>query len=325
MSERNFRTRLQRYRAVLDDALEAELKGIFGGPCSEGTSFLVSLLSEGKKIRGCLTCVIGEALGASLDSLVPRAIAIEMIQAASLVHDDFIDQDRVRRGRPAIWTVEGPRKAVLVGDVIFSAAIAMMSETSREDGLAAARAIALVSAGALHEPLAACDLAALMAEGAGRNGLYERIIHLKTGVLFGAACELGAIAASAPMEVRDAARRYGLLLGEAYQIADDLKDVKAHVSQGSARPEQVVAIAPALLHFAEGSGPGVLRFLEKGGLEGGDAVLDLMIAVQGPMEEEIGSRLRSAASEIEGCFPADAAGQLAREAPWGAIGLFNES
>jgi hypothetical protein len=127
------------------------------------------------------------------------------------------------------------------------------------------------------------------------------------------------------MEVRDAARRYGLLLGEAYQIADDLKEVKAHVSQGSARPEQVVAIAPALLHFAEGSGPRVLRFLEKGGLEGGDAVLDLMIAVQGPMEEEIGSRLRSAASEIEGCFPADAAGQLAREAPWGAISLFNES
>ncbi len=174
-------------------------------------------------------------------------------------------------------------------------------------------------------PSPACDLAALMGHGAGRNGLYERIIHLKTGVLFGAACELGAIAASAPKEVRDAARRYGLLTGEAYQIADDLKEVKAYVSQGSARPEQVVAIAPALLHFAEGSGPRILRLLEKGGLEKSGAVLDLMIAVQKPMEEEIGSRLRSAASEIEGCFPADAAGRLAREAPWGAISLFNES
>jgi geranylgeranyl pyrophosphate synthase len=220
--------------------------------------------------------------------------------------------------------VEGPRKAVLVGDVIFSSAIAMMSETSREDGLAAARAIALVSAGALHEPLAPGDLATLMGHGTGRNGLYERIIHLKTGVLFGAACELGAIAASAPEEVRDAARRYGLLTGEAYQIADDLKEVNAYVSQGSARPEQVVAIAPALLHFAEGSGPRILRLLEEGGMEKSNALLDLMIAAQKPMEEEIGSRLRSAASEIEGCFPTDAAGRLAREAPWGAISLFNE-
>jgi hypothetical protein len=324
MSERDFRARLERYRAVLDDALEAKLKGLLGG-LSNGASFLVSLLSDGKKIRGCLTCVIGEALGASLDSLIPRAVAIEMIQAASLVHDDFIDQDRVRRGRPAVWTVEGPRKAVLLGDVIFATAVAMMSETSREDGLAAARAIALVSAGALREPLAPGDLAALVGEGGGHNGVYEKIIRLKTGVLFGAACEVGAVAASAPGKVREAARRYGILTGEAYQIADDLKDVKMYVSQGFARPEQVVAIAPTLLRFAEGSAPRILRFLEKGALDVTDGMLDLMMAVQKPMEEEIGSRLRSAASEIEGCVPGDAAGIMAREAPWGAISLFNES
>ena len=325
MSENDFRSCVGRYRAVLDDALEAKLKGILGEVSGRGLSFLASLLSEGKKIRGCLTCLIGEALGASLDSLIPRAIAIEMIQAASLVHDDFIDQDRVRRGRPAVWTVEGPRKAVLVGDVIFAFAIAMMGETSRDDGLAAARAVALVSAGALREPLTHADLAPFLTHASGRNGLYDKIIHLKTGVLFGAACELGAIAASASNELKGAARRYGLRTGEAYQIADDLKEVKAYVSQGFARPEQMAAMAPALLHFAEGSGPRILRLLEKGGSEMSDGMLDLMMAVEKPMEEEMELRLRSAACEIEGFFPIDGVGRLAREAPWCAISLFNKT
>jgi len=325
MSEEDFRSCVERYRAVLDHALGARLKGILGGLFDEKPSVLASLLSEGKKIRGCLTCLIGEALGASLDSLIPRAIAIEMIQAASLIHDDFIDQDRVRRGRPAVWTVEGPRKAVLVGDVIFATAIAIASETGRDDGLTAARAIALVSSGALREPLTHGDLTPLVRHPSGRNGLYDKIIRLKTGVLFGAACELGAIAASASNRVREAARQYGLRMGEAYQIADDLKEVKAYVSQGFARPEQVVALAPALLHFADRSGPRILRFLDKGGSEGSDAMLDLMIAVERPMEEEIGSRLRLAAYEIEECFPAHGAGRLAREAPWYAVSLFNET
>lgn len=325
MADEDFRACMERYRALLDKALEAKLQGVLGGLLGASASFLASLLSEGKKIRGCLTCVIGEALGARLDSLIPRAVAIEMIQAASLVHDDFIDQDRVRRGRPAVWTLEGPRKAVLIGDAVFATAIAMMSETSRDDGLAAARAIALVSEGALREPLAPGDLAALVGHASRRNGLYERIIHLKTGVLFGAACELGAIAASASKKVRDAACRYGLRTGEAYQIADDLKEVKACASQGFARPEQVAAMAPALLHFGKASATRMLRLLERGGSEKADGVLELMIAVQKPMEDAIGSRLRSAASEIEGCFPDEGAGRLAREAPWGAISLFNES
>ncbi len=324
MGGEDFRGCLEKYRTVLDAAFASKLQGLLDGFSPGETSFLASVLSEGKKVRGCLTCLIGEALGAPLDSVIPRAVAVELIQAATLVHDDFVDQDRVRRGRPAVWTVEGARRAVLVGDVIFAAAIAMMSEMGREDGLAVARAIALVSAGALHEPLACADLTALMERLPGGDGLYEKIIHLKTGILFGAACELGAVAARASSEVRAAAHRYGLRTGEAYQIADDLKEVKAHVLTRFARPEQVVAIAPALLHFAKDSGPRIVRFLVGGCVGFSDRMLDLLINIQEPMEKEIGSRLLSAASEIEGYFPANGASQSAKRAPWGAINLFNE-
>jgi len=56
-----------------------------------------------------------EALGGGLESAIPRAIAVEFIQAATLIHDDFVDQDTLRRNRPAVWTVEGARRAVLIG------------------------------------------------------------------------------------------------------------------------------------------------------------------------------------------------------------------
>jgi len=323
--DEGFLASLEAYRTILDAAFETKLRDLLIGASVGKTAFLASALSDGKKIRGCLTCVIGEALGASLESVVPRAVAIELIQAATLIHDDFIDQDRVRRARPAVWTVEGARRAVLVGDVIFAGAIAMMSEMSPEDGLAASRAIALVSAGALQEPLALVDLAALLGQAPTSRGLYEKIIHLKTGILFGAACELGAIAARAPADLRDAARRYGLRTGEAYQIADDLKEVRAYARARSARPEQMAAIAPALLCFAKESGPDILRFLEQGCVSLGDGMLDLLVAAQKPMEEEIKARLLCAASEIEGLFPANRASRLAKEAPWGTISLFNAS
>jgi geranylgeranyl pyrophosphate synthase len=141
-----------------------------------------------------------------------------------LIHDDLIDGDRTRRDRPATWTVHGGRRAVLIGDVIFATALARSAEIGNAVVLSLSRAIAMLAAGAYHEPLELGDLQAIVANDALARSLYERTIWLKTGALFGAAAELGAIAAKAPPVQRRAAFDFGAHLGEAFQIADDLED-----------------------------------------------------------------------------------------------------
>lgn len=202
---------------------------------------LLGALADGKRLRAGLLCLVSQALGGDLKAALPRAVTIECIHAASLIHDDYIDGDRTRRERPATWTIEGARKAVLLGDLLFATAIERMMAMSSEDGRVIARTIATVAKGACQEPTACSD--ALAATDVD----YERIIFLKTGALFSAAAELGAIAANADWALRDAARTFGGRLGEAYQIADDLQDLATLDETAAGLPP---ALAPAVLRFA---------------------------------------------------------------------------
>jgi hypothetical protein len=195
----------------------------------------------GLLLGGWLGVAVCDALGGAVAGAVPGAVAIECIHAASLIHDDLVDGDDVRRDAPATWTVQGGRRAVLIGDVMFATALARMAECGNDAGLVLARAIAMVAAGAYREPLDAGQLRAFNAEAAPMR-LYERIIRLKTGALFGAAAELGAIAARAAPVHRRAAFDFGACVGEAFQIADDLEDVLTG-DMGALSPQQRVTRA----------------------------------------------------------------------------------
>jgi geranylgeranyl pyrophosphate synthase len=157
---------------------------------------------------------VAEALGGSLEQALPHALAVELVQAASLVHDDFVDGDTMRRGRPATWTLLSPRRAVLVADAIFAAAIETMAQAGSREGATLARCIADMAQGALQESLIDVKDAQT----------YRRIIHLKTGSLFAAAGRLGALAAGADERALQAATDFGARAGALYQIADDLAD-----------------------------------------------------------------------------------------------------
>lgn len=324
---KDFKEYFEPRRAELDHALRATLSGLLREVPRRDAASLMDALAGGKKVRGCLSCLISDSLGGHPDAAIPRAVAVEMIQAATLLHDDFVDQDGTRRGKPAVWTVEGARRAVLIGDVIFASAIAMMSELSASDGAAASRAIAEVAQGALREPLDPRELARAIAAGRISGALYEKIIQLKTGVLFGAACRLGAIAAGAGARLAESAYRYGLHIGEAYQIADDLQEVKEHRSRRSIRPERMMALAPALLHFIgeEEAGPYLLASLrgECGNFD--ESASAFFACAARLMEDEIACRLGLAAAEIEVNFPESGYGRLLRTAPAEIIGMFNES
>jgi geranylgeranyl pyrophosphate synthase len=181
---------------------------------------IASVVDGGKRLRGVLALAVCDALGGDVERALPCAVTIECVHAASLIHDDLVDGDRVRRHRPATWVVQGSRRAVLLADLIFATALQRSAELGRAHVEALARAISMLALGAYGEPLAPGDLGPHDA-----GALYERTIRLKTGSLFSAASELGAIAAGSTAALRRAASGFGALIGEAYQIADDLDDV----------------------------------------------------------------------------------------------------
>jgi hypothetical protein len=321
----SFQDYLAALKPRLDEAFHRQLSILLGRIALQKTASFMATLEAGKKIRGCLSCMISDSLGGTLEAVTPRAVAIELIQAATLIHDDFVDQDTMRRNQPAAWTLEGARRAVLIGDVIFAGAIKMMSDLGREDGLAVSQAIAQVSRGALHEPLDPPALIRDLESHRWSDKLYEKIIHLKTGILFGTACHLGAIAAGANGRVRTITYRYGLRIGEAYQIADDLKEVRQHLLRRSIQPEQMAALAPTLLYFVNEMRPHILTVLQGEGLEFGAATEKFLTTAVKHMEYEIERRLQSAVSEIAMDFPENPYQELVRRTPWDLVRMFNES
>ena len=321
----DFRKYWERRRPLVEESFKEKMSGLLDGIPLRDSVSLRAALEAGKKIRGCLACLASEALGGDLTSAVPRAVAIELVQAATLIHDDFVDQDTVRGNRPAAWVIEGPRRAVLIGDVLFATAIQMMSDLSRDDGLAISGAIAQVSQGALREPLDPLNLSRELVADRDGGGLYEKIIRLKTGVLFGAACHLGAIAAGAELRVRQKAFRFGVQIGEAYQIADDLSEVRRHLQHPAITPRQALALAPACSHFVSGMRPYLNEILTERSTTFNGPALEGLAAAARLMEEAIKGRLEAAQEEMEDVFSENPWGELVRNTPRDIIRMFNVS
>lgn len=308
----------------LDSAFTGHLTRLLGNgeplrPIGE-----IQLLTGGKKIRGALLCLVAAALGGALEDALPRAVAIELIHTASLIHDDFVDQHRTRRNTAAAWTLEGARRAVLLGDILFASAIRMMSEMGRIDGLIVSGAIAEIARGAWHEPLDSTSLARELETDRDYAALYEKIIYLKTGVLFGAACQLGAVAAGTDERRRRVWGDYGLRIGEAYQIADDLHEIDQCLVTGTVSGSGMAALAPALLYFAAGSRQSVVKALRRKSSDLNGELLSHFMAAAELMKEEKEKRLRSAVEVIESDPVENDFHRLACGTPWDIIRMFDE-
>lgn len=303
----------QHTRACLDKELTTQIPKLFSAFGGRQSATIQRIINDGKRIRGCLVCLVNHALGGRIEDALPRAVAIECLQAASLVHDDYVDEDVVRRKGPATWTVEGPRRAVLLGDVMFATAIQSMVELSNDDGIAVSRAIATVANGAYEELLLRAEPIDSGFELREPN-LYERLIYFKTGALFGAACQLGAIGAGAPEEMGRLAYAFGARTGEAYQIADDLAEIATAWGSAEAHIEEPPALLPALHFFGHKSGLSIPRCLI-GPREGaGDWRRHIGNDFIRCMEQEIDRRVRAAESYL-GRFPANPYREILRDAP----------
>lgn len=179
--------------------------------------YIIYVIRGGKRLRGILTFLIGESLGYEVEEMMDFAAAIELTHNATLIHDDIIDKHATRRGKESLWKLRGLHDAVILGDLLFSLAGYKLKERSYRALGVITEAIYKVSLGVFLEanPLA------------GRNmgyQIYEIVNKLKTAELFGAAAELGAIL-SQDEKILNNAYRFGMAIGEAYQLADDLVDI----------------------------------------------------------------------------------------------------
>ncbi|NIR30923.1 MAG: polyprenyl synthetase family protein [Gammaproteobacteria bacterium] len=253
-------------RDRIDAECAAWIPEFFEGGLPAEHEAIHASLAAGKRLRGCLVCLMCEALGGRLEAAIPRAVAIECIQAASLMHDDYVDDDRQRRGQAATWTVQGARRAVLLADVMFATAIRRMVELDPRDGAVVTRAIVDMARGAYQELHGQSTLGLALEAGTYRSDEYLTVIRRKSGSLFGAAAQLGALAANADTAAGARALEFGMRIGDVYQMADDLTEITRLARTDAPRDVHGAwALAPALLYFSDATPETTLALLRKRG------------------------------------------------------------
>ena len=191
------------------------------------------LLSPGKRVRPALVFLSGELFGVRRERLLDAACAVEMVHAASLVLDDLpaMDDAVTRRGRPALHVGHGEDVAVLAAVTLVTRAFGLLAESGLRPG-GSEKGIGLTAALDLVSRLAdACGLKGLSSgqaldlRAAGADATFDRLetIHArKTGALFVACAEFGAVVGGARERELAAVRSYARNLGLAFQIVDDL-------------------------------------------------------------------------------------------------------
>ncbi|NKB32106.1 MAG: octaprenyl diphosphate synthase [Pseudomonadales bacterium] len=172
----------------------------------------------GKRMRPVLTLLAARSCGIETEQHIPMAAVIEFIHTATLLHDDVVDMSTLRRGRPTVNAEWNNPSSVLVGDFIYSRAFQI-----------------LVRIGDMRIMEIIADTTNKIAEGevlqlitknnpAASEANYMQVIESKTAILFQAAAQCGALLANAETEVENALKEFGMRVGTAFQLVDDVLD-----------------------------------------------------------------------------------------------------
>ncbi|WP_274585694.1 polyprenyl synthetase family protein [Neisseria leonii] len=208
---RHLENDLRRVNEVIDRAVTSEVALI-----SQIGSYIIS--AGGKRLRPIMTILAGRALGYEGDKLYSLAAMVEFIHTSTLLHDDVVDESELRRGRKTANSLFGNAAAVLVGDFLYTRAFQLM-----------------VGSGSMKILEVMADATNIIAEGEvmqlmniGNTDIseseYVQVIQYKTAKLFEAAAQVGAVLAGAAPEQEQALKDYGMYVGTAFQIIDDVLD-----------------------------------------------------------------------------------------------------
>jgi octaprenyl-diphosphate synthase len=175
--------------------------------------------TQGKRLRPALALLSAGATGEISERHEKLAVILELVHLATLVHDDILDGAEIRRDQPTANARWGSTISVLLGDCLFAHALELATQfEDAEISRRIARASSAVCTGEILQTQRRFDLNLGVAE-------YYRIIELKTAALFGAAAELGACLNHVEPATAAALKTYGLKIGVAYQVYDDLLDL----------------------------------------------------------------------------------------------------
>lgn len=200
---------------ILDDFIIRSI----GSPQPLIASTVRELASAGgKRIRPALTILVGKALGHQNKNLIPIAASMEIIHMSTLVHDDIVDDAQIRRGIPTVQSKYGKDIAVFTGDYLFSKAFLIIAQYADKNRLSGfAHAVKRICEGEIeqYENRFSLDVSLLK---------YLRRIRRKTGILLALSCAAGIGTSKVDRKIARSLVRYGIYLGLAFQITDDILD-----------------------------------------------------------------------------------------------------
>lgn len=174
--------------------------------------------NSGKMIRPRLVVIAASMSTYDPEVVIDIAAAVELIHLASLIHDDIIDHAMIRRGRESLNSLFGNHASILTGDYLFATAFYLINKHGMQDILEnVTTTIRTMCVGEINQMSMACDLHITEEE-------YLEKTYGKTACLFASSCKVGAMVASLPDDSVYNLEQFGLCLGYAYQIIDDLLD-----------------------------------------------------------------------------------------------------
>jgi geranylgeranyl diphosphate synthase type II len=214
--------RILALKARIDEEIPKRLDGREPASLYEPMAYI--LKAGGKRVRPILVILSCQSVGGGFEECLEAALAVEFLHSFTLIHDDIMDHDDLRRGVPTVHKKWDEATAILAGDGLVSLAFSTLVRQSSAklprivqiftDGL-----LAVCEGQALDKAFEVQDSVSLKA--------YREMIVLKTARLMEVACGMGAVLGGADPDQEDSLRRFALNLGEAFQIQDDLLDVVA--------------------------------------------------------------------------------------------------
>jgi len=211
-----FLTKINNYRATVDNAISKELHQYKDSPLFKPFKFA---LKRGKRLRPIILLLAFESADGRKKDPLPAAVAIELMHMQSLIHDDIIDGDLLRRGSKSFHAAYDHELALLSTDFVFSVILNIVAQyEDHRVAQALARTASMMCEGELEE------IFVREQKRPESEAEYLHIISKKTASLYEASATLGAVIAEAREDEIKALSNYGRLFGMAFQIWDDLAD-----------------------------------------------------------------------------------------------------
>lgn len=226
--------RLSAYRDKVEESLEELVNKEMAGPSSEAMAMARTvLMAGGKRWRPVLTLLAHEAAGGELsEEVMELALAFELIHTATLIHDDIYDGAKLRRGAPTLHVAHGDAEAIIAGDYLFVLGFGLGGRAENRIVDSVSLTCTAIAAAELKQMRHIRDLTT-------RPEDYDEIVRGKTAGPFANACAAAAILAGASEDDIENLKEFGMGVGIAFQMVDDLLDLTGDLSMGKPRGTDV--------------------------------------------------------------------------------------